>query len=320
MFIQLALVPALLASPAPQATTLSVPATAPSVAAATTTANANGTPRPGNIVEVATNNGNFTTLVAALQATGLDAALDGSQSEERFTVFAPTDAAFAALPPGATVPELLLDLPRLSDILLYHVAEGGLLSGNVLAVPTLDTLNGQRVDVSLTNGIPFIDQSQLIITDLLTSNGVIHVIDRVLIPNEATLVETAAGAPDAAYLSHLLEFLPALEQTLDASDFTVFAPSNAAFQQIPGAALRSLVLAPNLPTLESILAVHVVPGRLFADDVIAAGQLTSVGGKVLPVTVQGGSVFIDGALIVLTDVETANGNIHFIDTVLMPMP
>lgn len=284
------------------------------------TAAATGTPRPGNIVEFAINAGNFTTLVAALEATGLDAALDGSQSDQRFTVFAPTDAAFAALPPGATVPELLLDLPRLTDILLYHVAAGGFLANSVLALPSVDTLNGQRVDVSLTNGIPFLDQSEIVITDVITSNGVIHVIDRVLIPNEATLVETAAAAPAAVYLSHLLEFLPALEDTLDAGEFTVFAPTNQAFQQIPATALRGLVVGPNLPTLQNILAVHVVPGRLFASDVIAANELTSVGGKVLPVTVQNGTVFIDGALVLLTDVETANGNIHLIDTVLMPMP
>lgn len=292
----------------------------PLLAAPAVAAPQSGTPRPGNIVDTARNAGNFNTLVAALEASGLDAALDGSQSSARFTVFAPTDAAFAALPPGATVPELLLDIPRLTDILLYHVAEQGLTASFVTAASTVDTLNGQRVDISSTNGNFFADQSQLVVTDILTSNGVIHVIDRVLIPNEATIVETAAAAPEARYLSELLRFLPALEQTIDSGEFTVFAPSNMAFQQIPATTLRSLVIQPNLPTLESILLIHAVPGRLYADDVIASGQLTSVGGKVLPVDVQGGSVFVDGALVVLPDIDVANGNIHFIDSVLMPMP
>lgn len=294
--------------------------TAPLLAAPATAAPQNGTPLAGNIVETARNAGNFNTLVAALEASGLDAALDGSQSSARFTVFAPTDAAFAALPQGATVPELLLDIPRLTDILLYHVAEQSLDASFVTAAPTVDTLNGQRVEISSTNSNFFADQSQLVVTDIFTSNGVIHVIDRVLIPNEATIVETAAAAPEAAYLSTLLRFLPALEQTIDGGEFTVFAPSNMAFQQIPATTLRRLVIQPNLPILESILLVHAVPGRLYAEDVIAAGQLTSVGGKVLQVDVQGGSVFVDGALVVLPDIDVANGNIHFIDTVLMPMP
>lgn len=315
MSLQLALLPALFASPQ-----FAAPVAMPAPPVAPPTAQAAGTPRPGNIVETAENAGNFTTLVAALRAAGLESALDGSQSSARFTVFAPTDAAFAALPPGATVPELLNDIPRLADILLYHVAEQGLTAGFVVGSSTIDTLNGQRVDVSSTNGNFFVDQSQLVVTDVFASNGVIHVIDRVLIPNEATLVETAAAAPEARYLSHLLGFLPSLEQTLGAGEFTVFAPTNAAFQQFPATTLRGLVLPGNLPTLESILLTHAVPGRLYADDVVAAGQLTSVGGKVLPVTVQGGSVFVDGALVVLPDIDVANGNIHFIDTVLMPMP
>ncbi len=278
---------------------------------------AQGGPIPGNIVEVATNNGNFNTLVTALTATGLDTALDGSNGNDRFTVFAPTDAAFNALPPG-TVQALLNDLPTLSEILLYHVAPGGLLESNVLASTTIGTLNGQRVDVSLQNGLAFIDQAQIQITNIVCTNGVIHVIDAVLLPSLDSIVATALGAPSANYLTHFLGFLPNLIQTLESGEFTVFAPTNAAFQQIPAQALRGLAAPNGLATLESILLVHVVPGRLFADDVIAAGQLTTVGGKVLDVTVQGGNVFVDGALVLIADVETSNGNIHFIDSVLMP--
>ena len=82
--------------------------------------------------------------------------------------------------------------------------------------------------------------------------------------------------------------------------------------------LRSLVEPQGLSTLADILSVHVVPGRLYADEVIAAGSLQTVGGKVLPVTVSNNQVFVDGVLILFTDIETSNGNIHFIDGVLMP--
>ena len=277
-----------------------------------------GTPIPGNIVEFAGSTGRFNLLIAALGATGLAAALDGSQTSERFTVFAPTDDAFLALAPGSTVPELLNDLPRLTDILLYHVAAGGLLASDVLGGATVDTLNGQRLDVSTVGSAAFLDQSEIFLSDVLASNGVIHVIDRVLLPNENNIVETAAAAPPAAFLSHLLEFLPTLEQTVATGEFTVFAPENAAFQMFSPNTLRSLAEPAGLATLEAILSVHVVPGRLYADDVIAAGSLLTVGGKVLPVTTSGGNVFVDGAQVILADIDVANGNIHFIDTVLMP--
>ncbi|MEM9381620.1 MAG: fasciclin domain-containing protein [Planctomycetota bacterium] len=291
--LALALAPALAPAPAPQ-----------------------GTPIPGNIVEIAQNNGNFTTLVNALQITGLDAALDGSGGASRFTVFAPTDAAFADLDP-TLLAALIADPPALSEVLLYHVTSGGLLASNVLASPTLDMLNGQRTDISIQNGVPFIDQAEIEITDIVCSNGVIHVIDSVLIPATDNLVQTAVGAPDARYLTHLLGFT-SLIPTLEGGEFTVFAPTNAAFQQLPAATLRTLVSPTGVPTLESILLIHVVPGRLYADEIVAAGQLTSVGGKVLPVTTQGSNVLVDGALVVLPDIETSNGNIHFIDMVLMP--
>jgi uncharacterized surface protein with fasciclin (FAS1) repeats len=271
---------------------------------------------PGNIVDVAASNGNFTTLVTALQITGLDQALDGSQSSSRLTVFAPTDAAFNNLPAGA-LSSLVADPDALSEVLLYHVTGGGLLASNVLASPTIDMLNGQRTAISLQGGSPFIDGSQIQVTDIVCANGVIHVIDAVLQPATDSLVATAVGAPEAAYLTALLGFT-SLIPILEDGTFTVFAPTNAAFQQIPPSTLRSLVTTTGVPTLESILLVHVVPGRLFADEVIAAGQLTTVGGKVLPVTVQNGAVFVDGAEVIFADVQTANGNIHFIDTVLQP--
>jgi uncharacterized surface protein with fasciclin (FAS1) repeats len=133
----------------------------------------------GTITDVAAADGRFTTLVAALQATGLDAALRGNGP---FTVFAPTDAAFAALPEG-TVEALLNDLPTLSSILLYHVVPGKLLAEDVVGTGSFRTLQGGSLGVTVdANGNVFINGAQVIITDIETYNGVIHVIDAVLIP------------------------------------------------------------------------------------------------------------------------------------------
>ncbi|KAB2864378.1 MAG: DUF4397 domain-containing protein [Anaerolineae bacterium] len=132
----------------------------------------------GTIVDVAVADGRFTTLVAALQAAGLDSALRGNGP---FTVFAPTDAAFAALPAG-TVEALLADIPTLQSILLYHVVPGKVLSDEVVSLGGLTTLQGGSVRITVNENGVFINDAQVNITDIETYNGVIHVIDTVLIP------------------------------------------------------------------------------------------------------------------------------------------
>ena len=131
-----------------------------------------------DIVETAIADGRFTTLVAAVQAADL---VDALQGDGPLTVFAPTDDAFAALPEG-TVEALLADIPTLTDILLYHVVDGRLLASDVLGLEFAATLQGSTVNFSLDNDKAMVNDAQIIITDILTSNGVIHVIDAVILP------------------------------------------------------------------------------------------------------------------------------------------
>ncbi len=133
----------------------------------------------GNIVETAVADGSFTTLVAAVQAAGLDSTL--SDETRDFTVFAPTDDAFAALPAGTV--EALLEEPEgtLTEILLYHVADGRLMATDVLAMDSIDTLQGTALVVDTADGV-MVDGATVIVTDVECSNGVIHVIDAVMIP------------------------------------------------------------------------------------------------------------------------------------------
>ena len=149
------------------------------------------------VVDIAVADGRFTTLVAALQAAGLVDTLNG---EGPFTVFAPTDDAFAALPEG-TVDALLADIPTLTNILLYHVVPGKALAADVVNLPSADTVLGEAVKISVDGGTVKVNDAQVIITDIEASNGVIHVIDAVLLPPEMTKKnETHAPAPqrDAA--------------------------------------------------------------------------------------------------------------------------
>jgi uncharacterized surface protein with fasciclin (FAS1) repeats len=133
-----------------------------------------------NIVELAVEAGNFKSLVAAVKAAGL---VETLSAPGPFTVFAPTDAAFAKLPPG-TVDALLKDREKLSSILTYHVVPGRVLSTDVVkangAKPT--TANGQPLDIVVRDGKVFVNGAQVVTADLLASNGVIHVIDAVVLP------------------------------------------------------------------------------------------------------------------------------------------
>ena len=131
----------------------------------------------GTIVDVAAGNGNFNTLVAAVKAAGLAETLSGKGP---YTVFAPTDAAFAKLPPG-TVDALLKDVPKLKAILTYHVVSGKVMAKDVKtgAVPTV---NGQSINISAGAGGVTVNDAKVTATDVAASNGVIHVVDTVLLP------------------------------------------------------------------------------------------------------------------------------------------
>lgn len=134
----------------------------------------------GDLVEVAVDAGNFTTLVAAVQAAGL---LETLQGEGPFTVFAPTDEAFAQLPEG-TVEGLLEDPEALAEILTYHVIPGRVLAADVIAAGEVEpeTVQGDALDVRVMDGTVHVDEATVTTADVMASNGVIHVIDTVLMP------------------------------------------------------------------------------------------------------------------------------------------
>jgi uncharacterized surface protein with fasciclin (FAS1) repeats len=136
-----------------------------------------GSHEAADIVDTAVAAGNFTTLVAAVQAAGLEDTLRG---EGPFTVFAPTDEAFAALPEG-TVEALLEDIPTLTSILTYHVVPGAVMSTDLSDGMTAETVNGQSVTISLADGVQ-VDGANVTTADIEASNGVIHVIDAVILP------------------------------------------------------------------------------------------------------------------------------------------
>jgi len=266
---------------------------------------------PVDIVETAIADGRFTTLVAAVQAAGL---VDTLKGEGPFTVFAPTDDAFAALPEG-TVEALLADIPQLTSILTYHVAPELLLSPKVLESEKIATVNGKSLTVSMDMGKPMVDNAEIIITDVYASNGVIHVIDAVVIPGK-DIVETAIADGRFTTLVAAVQAAGLVETLQGEGPFTVFAPTDDAFAKLPAGTVEGLLN--DIPALTDILLYHVVPGKVMAADVVNLTSADSALGKALPIEVRDGKVFVAGAQVIITDIETTNGVIHVIDTVMLP--
>ena len=279
------------------------------------------------IVDAAVSNGNFTTLVAALQATGLDATL--SNTDSTFTVFAPTDDAFALLG-QETIDALLADTDTLSDILTYHVIGGEVNATTAisLAGTTVDMVNGDAIGLSLDGDNLLVNTATVITTDIQTDNGIIHVIDAVLMPPaemaEPTLniVETAIANGSFTTLVAALQATDLDTVLADASaTFTVFAPTDAAFALIGEETINTLLN--NTDVLSSILLQHVVSGA--SVDSVTAYSLNGVMVETassanieLKINATTDMLMFGGANVVLKDVYTTNGVIHVIDKVLLP--
>ncbi|PKO15979.1 MAG: adhesion lipoprotein [Chloroflexi bacterium HGW-Chloroflexi-10] len=269
---------------------------------------------PADIVDTAIADGRFTTLVAAVQAAGLADALKG---EGPLTVFAPTDEAFAKLPAG-TVDALLADPEALANILLYHVADGRLMAADVVASEKIETLQGKSASVTVDMGKAMLDNAEIVITDILTSNGVIHVIDSVILPQN-DIVETAVADGRFTTLVAALQAADLVETLQGEGPFTVFAPTDDAFKKLPAGTVETLLQPENLEQLTNILLYHVVSGKVMAADVVTLTSAGTVFGQDVTIKVMDGKVYINEAQVIITDIETYNGVIHVIDSVLLPL-
>lgn len=269
-----------------------------------------------DIVDTAVAAGSFNTLAAALKAAGL---IDALKGEGPFTVFAPTDAAFAKLPAG-TVESLLKpeNKDQLIAILTYHVVPANVMAKDVVKLTTATTLNGQRADIEVRNGKVFVDGAQVTKTDIAASNGTIHVIDSVILPETNNIVETAQSAGTfntliaAAKAAGLADFL------MSEGPITVFAPTDEAFAKLPAGTVESLLKPENKQKLIDILKYHVVSGRVYADQALKAGAADTVLGKDIHITSSYGAAKVNNAKLVATDIEASNGVVHVIDAVLLP--
>lgn len=280
--------------------------------AATITASASA----ADIVDTAVQAGKFNTLAAALGAADLVDTLKGAGP---FTVFAPTDEAFAKLPAG-TVETLLKPENRdsLAGILTYHVVPGSVMAKQVVGLNGAKTVNGQRVDIEVDGSTVTVDGATVIATDIQCDNGVIHIIDSVILPADKTIPETAAAAGSFATLLAAAKAAGLAETLGSKGPFTVFAPTDEAFKALPEGTVASLLKPENKQQLIDILKYHVVSGRVYSEDALKAKSAKTLQGSPIQVNVTSGGAAINNAGLVKTDIDASNGVIHVIDAVLLP--
>jgi transforming growth factor-beta-induced protein len=269
-----------------------------------------------DIVDTAVSAGSFKTLVAAVQAAGL---VDTLKGDGPFTVFAPTDEAFAKLPKG-TIAELLKpeNKSKLQGILAYHVVPGSVKAADVVKLSSAKTVQGQQIDIAVKDGAVTVNAANVMKTDIQTSNGVIHVIDSVMLPADKDIVDTAVAAGSFNSLVAAIQAAGLVETLKGEGPFTVFAPSDDAIAKLPEGTIENLLKPENKDQLAAVLTYHVVAGKVMAADVVKLKSAKTVLGKDVAVQVADGKVMINDANVVATDIETSNGVIHVIDSVLLP--
>jgi transforming growth factor-beta-induced protein len=273
------------------------------------------------IVDIAVGNDDFSILVAALTEAELVTTL---QSEGPFTVFAPTNAAFEKLlgELGIGAADLLAS-PRLTQVLLYHVVPGKVMSSDLSNGLSAATVLGESVSFDLTGALPKVNDSGIVAVDIEATNGVIHVIDTVLVPAAFfiefdTVVDIALSSPDFSILVAALQRANLVNALLGDGPFTVFAPTNAAFEAL----LADLgVTADDLLAqsgLADVLLAHVVSGKVMSTDLTQGLQAPTLNSSTRltfglnPVTIN------SDIAVIAADLQALNGVVHVIDKVIIP--
>lgn len=267
-------------------------------------------PALGDIIDVATTLPGFETLAALATQAEL---IDTLKGDGPFTVFAPYDTAFAALPP-AIVETVTSDNALLTTVLTYHVLAG---KYNLDQLPEgpIETVAGVELTVTKADGVTYIDGNAVTVQNVQATNGVIHVMSNVLVPPLGDIVDVATTLPGFETLAGLVTQANLIDTLKGEGPFTVFAPTDDAFAALDAATLAAVQADPDL--LATVLTYHVVAGKL-TTDMLVPGSLMTVAGVELEVTKVDGVTYVDGIPIVVQNVQATNGVVHVLSAVLVP--
>ncbi len=280
---------------------------------------------PATVLGIAQGDARFSILAEAVTAAGLGETLAGSGP---LTVFAPTNDAFAALlgELGVTKDALLADKVLLTAVLKYHVLPGKVERAQVQAGWPITTVNGGIFKIDAVDSNLVITDGRnrtatITATDVQASNGVVHVIDRVILPADKNIVQTALALPQFSILVDAVKAAGLVDALSGDGPFTVFAPTNDAFAALLAELnIDKETLLADKALLTAVLTYHVVPSRVLKAQVPVGAPISTLQGDTF--TVNGALAITDQAgrqsNIVATDVLTSNGVIHVIDKVILP--
>jgi uncharacterized surface protein with fasciclin (FAS1) repeats len=278
-----------------------------------------------DIVDTAVGAGKFTKLVGAVKAAGL---VETLKSEGPFTVFAPSDDAFAKIP-EETLNSLLQpeNAEKLKSILTYHVVSGAVMAADAMKLTSAKTVEGSELTIKVDGETVMIDSAKVVAADIKCSNGVIHIIDSVIMPkpkaDSATqaskdVVDTAVSAGSFNTLVAAVKAAGLVETLKGKGPFTVLAPTDDAFKKLPEGTVETLLKPENKDQLVKILTYHVIPASAKAADVSKMTSAPTVQGGMLTIKATDDGVMVNKAKVVKTDIECTNGIIHVIDSVILP--
>ncbi|MDO6744426.1 fasciclin domain-containing protein [Tenacibaculum soleae] len=287
-------------------------------------------PKRESIVEIASKNTDLSILVEALQKADLVSAID---TDGPFTVFAPTNEAFQGLLDSNNSWNSLEDIPdaTLKAVLLYHVVSAQALSTDLSNNQEITTLNGANITIDLSSGVMINTGSgqsvSVVQADVLADNGVVHVVDEVMLPNQLfmSIVEIASANNSFSTLVAALQRADLVSTLQGDGPFTVFAPTNDAFQKLLDSnnSWNSLEDIP-VETLKSVLLYHVVGAQAFSGDLSNGQEIITVETSVVTVDLSNGVKLTTGAgqsvAVTTADIQASNGVIHIIDDVMLMSP
>merc|ERR1712127_1131192 len=231
---------------------------------------------------------------------------------------------------GAALPAALLkhlldpaNKAQLVDVLTYHVASGSVHAADLKNDEKIKTVEGKDVEARIVGSKVFINQAQVTTADIDASNGVVHIINSVLIPahfNSAgkTIVDLAVATPDLSTLVTALKAGGLVDTLSGAGPFTVFAPTNEAFAALPKAVLDYLLDPAHKAQLVDVLTYHVASGSVHAADLKNHEKIPTVEGKDVEVTLGLSKVYINNAQVTTADIDASNGVVHIVNAVLLP--
>jgi len=271
-----------------------------------------------SVVEIVSEAGAFNILLEAVKAAGMQDVLEG---EGPITIFAPTDDAFRKkLENVARNPHDPSFKRFLQEMLSYHIVPGTVTAEEMRQTPGLTSLRGTRINIRSKDDSVMANTANVIQNDIMASNGVIHIIDDVLLSCSKSVGCVPLGDPERRFRTFLTaqRGVTPMKELFGDNSITLFVPTDEAFAKLPEGMLERLLKPENQDQLDALVRNHYLTSRVYSDDVDEDSSLKTLNGDHIHIQQRGSELYVNGAKIIETNIDKSNGVVHMIDTVLIP--